>query len=90
MKKCWKQLTHYGLVDDQRAWQLSKQQAWAKRHTVLPYWLKHRQNNVATIIHKQLVQINILRIILFSLPLPLSTLKKQPGLLAEAPEHSRI
>ena len=40
--------------------------------------------------YKQLVQINIkLKSILFSLPLAVSTLKKQPGLLAEALEHLR-
>lgn len=40
--------------------------------------------------HKQLVQINIiLKSILFNLSLPLSTLKKQPGLLAEALQQLR-
>lgn len=50
----------------------------------------HGQNNVAKIMYKQLVQINIiLKSILLSPPLPVSTLKKQPGLLADALEHLR-
>lgn len=40
--------------------------------------------------HKQLVQINIiLKSSLFNLPLPLSTLKEQPGLLAEPLQQLR-
>lgn len=48
----------------------------------------NRQSSAAKIMQKQLVQINIwLKSVLFILPLPFSTLEKQPGLLAEALQH---
>lgn len=91
MKKCWKQLQQFSID-----WLISRgydnyeSYGLEPKYTDLPRRLQHWLNNVVNILHKQLAQINIiLKSILFSLPLPVLTLKKQPGLLAEALEHLR-